>query len=180
MQDHRTPRRSAKLKTTVVAFLATVFLAGCSWTSGDQYFIHWSPTRQDVIIRQRTSWDLTLARELFYGNNNTFSKKMGNFTCRGNRNWTTADRCVFRLLHERTGVPSLGQGVWDRATSDVDADRPKFRDFQAAFGQVIASENDRAQIADCLTLSHSTVTFQNWTTRSRSDSNCRPGKHTWE
>ena len=172
---HRRLRARAALVGAIV-----VLLGGCSWTSGDQYFIHWSSTRQDVIIRQRTSWDLTLARELFFANNNIFREKMGNFTCRGDRNWTTADRCVFLLLHTRAGVPSLGRGVWDRATSDVDADHPRFRDVRDAFRVVIRSEDDRAQVATCLTLSHSTLTQQNWTTRSRSDANCRLGKHTWE
>lgn len=179
MPDARRTRRRPRLKEMAVTGLLVLLLGGCSWTAGDQYFIHWSPSRADVIVRQRASWDLTLARELFHANNNSFKAKMGNFSCRGNRNWTTSDRCVLRLLHDRAGVPAIGKGVWERATSDVDADRPRFRDFQGAFGQVIAAEDDRAQVSVCLTLSHSTVTQQNWTTRSRSDSNCRLGKHAW-
>lgn len=179
MSTTRSHRRNRRLRAALLGVLVFL-LGGCSWTSGDQYFVHWSATRADVIIRQRTSWDLTLARELFYGNNQTFRAQMGSFTCRGNHNWTTADLCVFRLLNSRTDIPSLGKGVWDRATSDVDADRPRFRDFQEAFRSVISSEDDRAQVASCLTMSHSTVTQQNWTRRSRSDANCRLGKHTWE
>ena len=173
--DHRTPW----MRTLLLAAALSALLASCSWTAGKQYFVHWSAGRQDVIIRERSSWDLTLARELFHGNNDTFRRQMGGFSCHANRNWTSADRCVFRLLHERTSVPGLAAGVWDRATSDVDADRPRFRDFQGAFRAVIASEDDRLQVADCLTLSHSTLSQQNWTVRSRSDANCRTGEHAW-
>lgn len=174
------PDRRRQPVVLLIAVVLGLSMSGCSWTHGHQYFVHWGRLRADVIIRERTSWDLTLARELFHGNNDQFADKMGGFRCHANRNWTTADRCVFKLLNSRTGIPELTKGVWDRATSDVDADEPRLRDFRGAFRTVIRSEDDKAQVADCLTLTHSVATQQNWTTRGRSDANCRAGTHVWE
>jgi hypothetical protein len=158
----------------LLAGVLTVLLSSCSWTAGPQYFIHWGPARDDVIIRQRTSWDLTLARDLFYDNNDIAKQELGGFTCHANRSHRQAVRCVMRLLHRQTTVPGLVKGVWSRATAD---DEPvRFDDFYGAFNRVRDDADNKAQVAACLTLSVYPHTL-NWTERSRSDSNCRLGEH---
>ena len=52
-------------------------------------------------------------------------------------------------------------------------------DFRSALRAVDESKSDRNQWADCVTMSHSTIHGQNWTTRPRSDGNCRIGEHIW-
>jgi hypothetical protein len=173
---HRTRPARRRLVVLVASLALGALLASCSWTSGAQYFIHWGPARDDVIIRERTSWDLTLARDLFFNNNDGAAAEMGGFICHANRSSTSAVRCVMRLLHGRTEIPSLTRGVWRRATaSDVPV---RFRDFNGAFSRVDATADDRLQLSACLTLSVYPHTV-NWTERSRSDSNCRVGKHAW-
>ena len=173
---HRTRPARRRLVMLVASLALGALLASCSWTSGAQYFIHWGPARDDVIIRERTSWDLTLARDLFFNNNDVFAHRMGGFTCHAHRSNKTAVRCVMKLLHGRTGIPQLARGVWRRATA---SDEPiRFEDFYGAFGRVRASADNKAQRADCLTLSVYPHTL-NWTQRSRSDSNCRIGEHVW-
>ena len=94
-----------------------LLLSSCQWTSNEQYFIHWGVTRDDVVIREATSWDLTLARELFYNNNSSFQDQMGGFSCLAHHSWTSASRCVMKLLHLQTSMPDLAQGIWGRATA---------------------------------------------------------------
>ena len=101
-------------------------LSGCGWTSGQHYFIHWSPARIDVVIRERPSWDLTFARQVFYENNDHFVSMIGGFRCHGNRDWKASDRCVLKLLNRQT-IGGAAGGAWKRATSDVDADEPNLR-----------------------------------------------------
>lgn len=154
-----------------------IVLGSCSWTAGDQYFIHWSATRDDVIIREATSWDLNLARKLFYTNNDALAGQMGGFRCHADRDWRSASRCVMKLLHLKVDVPELAAGLWGRATaydSPVHVD-----DIHGALGRVAASADDEAKLSDCLTVSF-TLVGSNWTERDRSDSNCRVGRHTWE
>jgi len=130
-----------------------------------------------VIIRQRTSWDLTLAHDLFYENNDVFAHKMGGFKCHANRSGKQATRCVMRLLHNQTDIPGLVKGVWGRATA---GDEPiRFDDVNGAFERVRATEDNKAQTAECLTLSVYPHTV-NWTERSRSDANGRLGEHVWD
>lgn len=170
--SNSSPVRSA----CVAALLLGALLSSCSWTAGAQYFIHWGPARDDVIIRQRTSWDLTLARDLFFENNDVFAHKMGGFKCHANRSSAQATKCVMRLLHNQTSIPALASGIWGRATS---SDVPvTFDDVNGAFGRVRSSADNRAQTSQCLTLSVYPHT-SNWTERSRSDSNCRLGEHVW-
>lgn len=172
------PRRRAWTRPRILFVAAAMLLlSSCSWTSGDQYFIHWGLTRDDVIIREASSWDLTLARELFYIDNDQFQDDMGGFTCHAHADWKDASTCVLRLLNGRTDIPELGKGVWRRAT---DYEAPvNVSDFHGSIGRVNASADDKAQLSDCETLSISPISF-NWTERSRSDSNCRVGHHSWE
>lgn len=165
------------LRLAALATGATLLLGSCSRTAGDQYFIHWGGTRDDVIIREATSWDLTLARELFFDNNDALKDQMGGFTCHGNRVWRSASRCVMKLLATKAGVPELAAGLWTRAT---DCETPvRVDDIHGALGRISASADDAAQLSDCLTVSFSPIAM-NWTERDRSDANCRVGHHTWE
>ena len=167
-----TVRRGASI---VALLLATALLSSCSWTSGDQYAIHWG-ARTDIIVRERTSWDLTLASDLFYDDNNSFADQLDGFRCNGRHKRTTANRCVLRLLSELTSIPGAAKGFWTRATA---WDAPAiFDDFNGEFNEVRASAHDKAQVSDCLTLS-AYPHKGNWTTRARSDRNCKAGTHVW-
>lgn len=161
-----------------LAIALAVLLPSCSWTSGDQYFVHWGTHRDDVVIRERTSWDLTLARELFYNNNDAFRQEMGGFRCHANRSWPAASTCVLRLLNGYTSIVGLAGGVWNRGTDYSSAVRRD--DFHGAVVAVHGAADDDLQVAPCLTLSITKWIGFNWTTRSRSSSDCRLGKHTWQ
>ncbi|MBI2708795.1 MAG: hypothetical protein HYX34_03770 [Actinobacteria bacterium] len=180
------PGHGRRRTTIAVAALATVVASSCSWTSGDQYFVHWGP-RVDVVIRQKPSFDLTLARGLFLYNNQAFASQMGNFRCNGNHSGIQADECVMRLLHERATVGGVVSVVWSEATCPGegagDCFDPVFasivHDFRDAFGTVRGSVQAQQQVAWCLTLS-AVGLKTNWTYRTFDSSDCRPGKHTWE
>ncbi|WP_426572926.1 hypothetical protein [Aquihabitans sp. McL0605] len=168
-----------------LALALAVLLSSCSWTSGDQYFVHWGAPRDDVVLRERTSWDLTLAQRLFYANNDAFADQMAGFKCHGNRSSTSADRCVMKLLHDRTQISGFAGGVWRRATSDaaqpgMSDPEPRLTDFRDAFSTVRSSRSDSLELSACLTLSVPVVGGSNWTTRGRTNGDCRTGKHVWE
>jgi hypothetical protein len=157
--------------------LLCIVPASCSWTSGDQYFIHWGTGRNDVVIRERTTWDLTLAHDLFLNDNDIFASQMGGFRCHAGGSPSRARKCVMRLLNERTEIPSLAKGVWNRATDPLTPGRVD--DFSGAFGRILPSARDDLKVADCLTLSVYPHTV-NWTERDRSHDHCLLGKHVWE
>lgn len=172
-------RRSRRFHPTriVLVLVLARLLSSCSWTAGPQYVIHWGVARDDVILRQRTSWDLTLAHDLFLQNSDLAAHELGGFTCHANWSSKAAVRCVLRLLHRQTDVPGLARGAWSRATAD---DEPiRFDDFRGAFGRVLSRVDNKKQVSPCLALSVYPHTM-NWTERDRSDSNCRLGEHVFD
>lgn len=170
-----TNRKKPRTGMIAIAFVLTLVLSSCSFTSTKDYRIEWGALRSRLNLHEVTVDNLEAYRGLSYADNidamrYTMKAVVGfSYVCLSSWSYRESIRCVMGMVRKYIDLDGRTQSFWLDWHDTNDSD--KVKDYEDAYKSAVHGDY-RCLVSDFANVAPGN---NNWTYRTIGESECRRG-----